>query len=822
MSKYSGGRVLVEWHTGLEVRNLGFNVYRETKGNRVRLNPQMIAGSALVSGERTSARPGYTYAWPDEPPDVRGVQYWVEAIDLNGNSAIFGPVSAAPARTPSMPRPKRGSALLLSAVGKRASDSVAGVLNAALPPQQTAQQLSGQSNAAGQEAIKLFVNQEGWYRVTQPELVAAGLDHKVNPARLHLYAGGQEQRFIVKGEEDGQFDPSDSIEFYGLGLDTAATATRVYWLSEGSDPGLRIQKIKGKGSRAAPSSSLHTVELKERAIYFSGLRNGNKENFFGAVVVRNPVDQVILVRHLDLKSAEGSTLEVSLQGVSELAHRVKVELNGTTVGELNFVGQSEALGRFALSNPAALKEGQNTVTLTPLSAESDVSLVSYIRITYPHTLSAEGNAWRFTLPNKRRATIDGFSSPSIRVLDITNSDEVREVLAQVEQRGDGYSVTVSAPKPGGRTLWAVADDQTKHVAAIEPNLPSSLRSRDQAADFLIIAHRDFLESVKPLRLHRESQGLTVTVVDVDDVYDEFSYGDKSPQAIKDFLAYAATSWRMQPRFVLFVGDASSDPRNYMGRGDYDFVPSSFVDTLAMETVSDEWLADFDGDGLAEIALGRLPVRTAEEASQIIDKIVKYDGAPETKKVLLVSDLNDGIDFYTALFQIRSLVPQDVNVAQIDRGALGTTAAKAELIERLNMGPGIVSYFGHGSIDQWRGDLLTSSDAAGLENGELRPLVFAITCLNGYFQDPVLDSLAESLLMSARGGAVAVWASSGMCDAMPQALMAQELFRIIFAGEQSSNSPLTLGEAVRNAKGSISDPDVRLTYILFGDPASRIK
>jgi hypothetical protein len=158
------------------------------------------------------------------------------------------------------------------------------------------------------------------------------------------------------------------------------------------------------------------------------------------------------------------------------------------------------------------------------------------------------------------------------------------------------------------------------------------------------------------------------------------------------------------------------------------------------------------------------------------------------------------------------------VAEIDRGAFGTPAAKSELIDRLNRGLGIVNYFGHGNIDQWRGDLLTSTDADALVNGEMRPVVFAITCLNGYFQDPALDGLAESLLKAERGGAVAVWASSGMCDAGSQAIMNQEMFRAIF----SSGDALTLGEAVLRAKNSIKDSDVRLTYILFGDPTSRIK
>jgi hypothetical protein len=151
----------------------------------------------------------------------------------------------------------------------------------------------------------------------------------------------------------------------------------------------------------------------------------------------------------------------------------------------------------------------------------------------------------------------------------------------------------------------------------------------------------------------------------------------------------------------------------------------------------------------------LPVRTPVEASLIIDKIVSYDGAPAAKDILLVSDLNDGIDFQGAQLELRNAIPADVSVRQIDRGALGTSAAKSVLIESLNRGLGIVSYFGHGTIDQWRGDLLTSSDATALINGEVLPVVFAITCLNGYFQDPVLESLAESLLKAERGGAVAV-------------------------------------------------------------------
>ena len=354
------------------------------------------------------------------------------------------------------------------------------------------------------------------------------------------------------------------------------------------------------------------------------------------------------------------------------------------------------------------------------------------------------------------------------------------------------------------------------MAAITSNLRSNLHDTLNAADFIIVSHRNFLERINPLKLLRENKGLKVMVVDVDDIYDEFSYGNKSTQAIKDFLLYSHTKWQSGPRFALFVGDSSFDHKNYLGAGDFDFVPSRFIDTFWMETVSDDWFADFDGDGIAEIALGRLPVRTADETSRIIDKIVSYGIVPAARNILLVSDLNDGIDFQSGLAGIRNLIPAGFNLAEIDRGAIETSDARRELIERINRGLALLTYFGHGNVDQWRGGLLTSSDATSLANGINRPVVFAITCLNGYFQDPVLDSLAESFIKAERGGAIAVWASSGLCEAWPQSRLNEEMYRALFS-PSSTGIAVSLGEAALKAKSSISDVEVRLTYILFGDP-----
>ena len=121
-------------------------------------------------------------------------------------------------------------------------------------------------------AVKLSVKERGWYRVTQPELLAAGLDPNVNPLLLQLFVEGEEVAMLVQGEEDRTFDPNDSIEFYGEGLDTLFSDTRLYWLVAGATPGKRIPTVSNRSGVASVEAGFpSTVEFKERSIYFSAL-----------------------------------------------------------------------------------------------------------------------------------------------------------------------------------------------------------------------------------------------------------------------------------------------------------------------------------------------------------------------------------------------------------------------------------------------------------------------------------------------------------------------------------------------------------------------
>ncbi|HKP85331.1 MAG TPA: C25 family cysteine peptidase [Blastocatellia bacterium] len=812
---YEDGRVYLQWQTGYEVNNLGFKLYRDQGGKRTLVTPQIIAGSALMVGPSTALTAGQSYSVWDSASDAEDAQYWLEDLDLKGQSSWQGPITIE--RAPGKGKQPLGGprrAVLLNDLGS--GEPLQGsqpVETRAVLDRTASAQFEIQSSLSARPAVKMYVQREGWYRITQPELVAAGFDARTDARNIQLFADGQEQPLAVVG--DGQFGESSAIEFYGVGLDSASTDKHAYWLVAGSKPGLRITSARGRGSKDSDASFLYTVERKDRTVYFSGLRNGDKENFFGAVIARTPVAQTLAVRNINRAAGKQAVLEVAAQGVTDVPHLVKVAFNGVDAGEITFDGQSQGLARITLPQ-SSLKDGDNQVELISMFGDSDISLVNYVRLSYWHSYAADNNALRLTASAKQRVTVDGFTSGAIRVMDITDPGNAQEVTGTVQQKGS-FAVTFAAPGKKQRTLLAFASDQVRKPADVRADQFSNWRDAGHAADLVVITTRELAGSVDPLIALRQSQGYKVAIADVEDIYDEFSFGNKSPQAIKDFLAYARAKWQTAPRFVLIAGDASLDPKNYFGNGDFDLVPTRLIDTQLMETASDDWFADFNGDGVAEMAVGRLPIRSPQEAALMIAKITGYDGAAKPEGVFLISDGKDGYDFAGASARLRSMIPAGTSVEAVERDGMDATAAKSQVMSGLNRGPKLVNYVGHGSVDIWKGNLLTSDDARGLANGQSLPLYIMMTCLNGYFQDPQLDSLAESLMKAERGGAVAVWASSGMTRPDAQAAMNQRVFQMLFGP-----SSQTIGEATVKAKSAVSDPDVRRTWMLFGDPSMKLK
>ena len=358
--------------------------------------------------------------------------------------------------------------------------------------------------------------------------------------------------------------------------------------------------------------------------------------------------------------------------------------------------------------------------------------------------------------------------------------------------------------------------------ALKLNFASSWHDNGNNADALHLTHSDFIAAVTPLQQFRQSQGTSVVLIDVEDIYDEFSYGISDPLAIKSFLNTASTKWSTPPHTVLFAGDASFDPRNYLGFGDFDFVPTGTAATSTGETASDDWFVDFDNDSRPEMAIGRIPSRSLQEASSMINKIIQYEQTPAggswSDEVLMVADNNDLVDFESASTELESTIPENLSITNIFLGQSDPSTARSQILNGIENGKLLVHYLGHGSVEVWaEEDLLTSTDAEAFSNGLRLPFVVALNCLNGYFHDVFTNSLAEAFLRNANGGAVAVWASSGFTETNHQTTLGRAMLQSLF----NENESLTLGETIYRAKQNPSDSDVRRTWILFGDPLTRI-
>ena len=262
--KTGANRVVLLWRTGTEVHNLGFNVYREQAGERVRLNSSLIAGSALLMNGALPKHSGRTYTWIDSSADAGSAPYWLEDVDVNGTRLLHGPVSATASGTAQIASNASAtpSVMLNHLNQSQPAASVEGmshrVENTSQNSSPTTAQQQKQFNLAAHSAIKIYVKHEGWYRVTQPQLIAAGLSPNVDPAYLHLYAEAVEQPIAITGTTASfrGFGPQAAIYFYGTGIDTQYSGTRVYFLVTEGSKGARIHDLPvSTGSNQPPQVS---------------------------------------------------------------------------------------------------------------------------------------------------------------------------------------------------------------------------------------------------------------------------------------------------------------------------------------------------------------------------------------------------------------------------------------------------------------------------------------------------------------------------------------------------------------------------------------
>jgi hypothetical protein len=505
-------------------------------------------------------------------------------------------------------------------------------------------------------------------------------------------------------------------------------------------------------------------------------------------------------------------------------------MNGTLVKETAFDGITSHTEVIQFPQNL-LSEGSNTLTLELPTLEgvvANVVALNQFEITYQRNFTAEEDALAFPAQSNRLCRVDGFTSSDILLFDVTSPLCPVRLINFIRYGSETFTVLFRIHgQSGKRNLLALSKQKCLSPVSIQKDEASNLHSASNAADYIIITNNNFVREAQTLASHRQTQGLRTFVARIEDIYDEFSYGNQDAQAIRKFVKRAFQSWQSPaPKYILLLGDGTYDYKNYLGLGNRNFMPAYLAETPYMETASDNYYVCVSGDdNLPDLFIGRLPASTREEAQIMVNKIIDYEnstgGESWLKKALFVTD-NDEPLFSAIADELSNEMSADYTSEKVYLSQLGIDQTREKTIGNLNSGTLIAVYVGHGSVDIWAGEpILSSSDVDSLSNCGKLPFVLSLTCLNGYFVYPYRETIAEEFLRCSGGGAIAYWGPTGLSTPDRQKLLGMNLFDSIFKSGRRC-----LGEITTEAKlllaGDSEFSNIVDTWTLFGDPATRLK
>ncbi|MGE3468140.1 MAG: C25 family cysteine peptidase [Pyrinomonadaceae bacterium] len=809
-----GNGVLIRWEMAAEKQNVGFYVFRSGASRGELVNQSMVLGSSARTGDQ--AVYGETYQFFD-PLGELGSTYYVESY-LQGGRRIRSTVVATSwvedlGRLTGQTSAEWAAAALSPNREVAASDmELHPELAQAVAASQQEPDLATHRWVVGQPGVKIGVRREGMYRVTMAELQAAGFPATSDSTKWRLFAQGLEQAIIV--------GPGDAyIEFYGKPIDTVESDTRVYYLIVDTTDGKRMPTkfLRPIAGNVVSNSYPVTAIKKERTSYVRGIVNGDAENYWGRIVSSAPTPVPFTLTGVE--PSGDVTLTLKMQGYSQGTHLLAASVNGNALPQSTFVGQNALTRSFTI--PAThLVEGANSIELTGLEP-GHFSLFDSVAVSYKRRYQADQNRVSFFTPGYRKVELTGFSTANVRVFDTTH-DGSPTLLVGLPIVQDGATFTATIPSSRNFVAYGVEDSGLLQSPSVTQNLPSAYSSALTTTELLIISDSTapFLAAAETWANYRRGQGTTATVVDVADIFDEFSYGSASSASIKEFLSHLYGLDSSAVRYVLILGDGTYDPRNYEGFGYWNTVPTKFVSLISNESPSDEALADFDGDGLAEVAIGRIATRTAANVDTALNKTMLFEtdvNRSLSRGSIFAHDIFNGFDFQGMSMQIRDELPPEMPAVFVDRAS---PTAQATLISEMNTGRFIINYSGHGSSGLWASSsFFGNNNVPDLTNASSPSIYTMLTCLNGYFVWPnSVESLGENLIKAQNGGAVAAWASSGETTPDIQLAMALRFYG------QLTDGPLTrMGDLVTDAKSAIpAGADVRFSWVLLGDPMLKVK
>jgi len=784
-----GAGVLFEWSTVTEVGNLGFNLYAEMDGARTKINAELIPSQVVNSLTRQ------TYSYTDG--QMVGQVFWIEEVDIKGKTQSYGPFALGESYgDDSLPAPVPWNDIRAQHARARA---------------QTQQRRLTAWKHYDYPRINFRVTQKGIYRVTYEDLAAAGVTLAGVPEnKLALVNRGQPAP--IYGSAQGTFGPGGWIEFYGEPSTSLYTDVNVYQLQVDGSKALRLgDDPKPPRKNETPEAFyLETATWDENHVYafYSPTADPWYNTQLRASSGQTAEKTFALAVDNYVAGGGVATLGLNVWGGIDYRHHLNISLNGVPLGSAAFKGIKAHSAQVAVPT-GVLLQGNNQLTLTlPGDAGDPWDIVDVDRysLTYPRAFVAKNDLLLFAATGKQ-FQIRGLSSPDVVVH---------------RQEGNGQwvrlrEVTVSSSSPYAATFSGTGQTARYVVAGATRKPQIEVSSADLAlaidpAQLLIVAHSDFIPGLQTLVARRQTQ-YQVKLADVDAVYDQFGDGTVDPTAIQRYIRHAVE--KLGTQYVLLVGGDSYDYKNYLGLGGMSFIPSLYAatDDLVRYAPVDPLLADVNGDGVPDVPIGRLPVRTMTELQTLLTKIGQYETKSYAKTAVLAADKGFGADADT----FADALPSDWSVERAYLDQMTAVQAKELIKTQVNLGTALLGFVGHSGPTLWTYQgLFNTTDARNLANVGRPTLVSQWGCWNTYYVEPRYNTLAQSFLVVGPQGAAAVLGATTLTQDNAERALGTALTPLL------AQPGMTIGDALQRAKRQVAaqNPaarDVLLGWTILGDP-----
>lgn len=758
--------------------------------------------------------------------------------------------------------------------------------------------------------FKTALRFSGLYKLTRADLQDPSLAPLASapPSRLQVWKDGQQIPAHFIGDNDAVFEDGEALVFYAEIAPSIYSDTDIYWFTVGDSNGLRMSTANAAPAGAVTDGWLPVSQrFEEDLVFVHDLpfgTNPTDPRWYWRKLSSLFTPSVTLLAALPtvVTSGYSASITVRMVGATDVRgvdpdHHVQVQVNGQTVGDMIWDGQAGYQQQFSVPS-TALRSGQNSVTLQVVSdlpgVGVDESYLDWFTLDFRQLPVASSDRLSFSVDGagRREFVVRKLTGQDVLAYDVSNpAAPVLLTGVQVSPTGSPDSETLDdgaashaptatyrsfLPLVGGETPLAVGTLQARFgrnisgptsyalarltgINRVQPlirDVGSNLRATTNRADYLLVYHADFKAAAQALAAHRRVHGLTVAEIDVQDIYDEFSNGRMSPVAIQSFVRQAYQTWQAPaPVYLLLLGDGHYDYRMHTGLATYpNFVPPfiACVDPWLCEVATDNaYVAISGNDTFPDLAGGRLPANTPDEAHRMVNKIISYETAPPAgawrSGLIFVSDNSvdaNGVpdpagDFEAMNEAAITHIPAQYTNRRVyydpypaDDGGepfryrtpASTTSA---IINEVNSGALFLNYIGHAANTTWAHESILRARDVGrndvtlMSNGGKLPISLDMACLSGDFSDPQYTGIEAKMLGWGAGGTVAGWGATGFGVATGHDRLHRGFYDGVFQAGLHKLGLATIAGKQQLWTSGVAAQDLLSTFGLLGDPALEI-